>query len=252
MTAVKDLLDLQHDKVLVTGANGPIGQAIARRCVEAGATVAVHYRQNADNIETMVQDLGDRVVPIQADLSHDEGLATLISTLAKVDFVPTAIVNNAADQSVADLIDISSDQWRQMMTTNVDSIFAIGQHAAKHWQNCHLVNISSIESLDPAQGHAHYCTSKAALNMLTRAQALEFGKLGMRINSISPGLIRREGIEEGWPEGVARWQSRAPLVRMGEVDDIADAVLFLISDAARWISGANLVVDGGMTAQSKW
>jgi len=101
-------------------------------------------------------------------------------------------------------------------------------------------------------GHSHYATSKAGLLMLTRAAALEFGSAGIRINCVSPGLIDREGLARDWPDGVARWHDRAPLGRIGSAIDVADAVLFLLSPAARWISGANLIVDGGMSAQNKW
>lgn len=88
--------------------------------------------------------------------------------------------------------------------------------------------------------------------MFTKAAALEFGGQGLRVNSISPGLIHRDGIEQGWPEGVARWKAAAALTRLGRPDDIADAALFLASDAARWITGADLVVDGGVSARPTW
>ena len=88
--------------------------------------------------------------------------------------------------------------------------------------------------------------------MLTKSCALEFGSHGIRVNAVSPGLIDRDGLQRDWPEGVARWLARAPLECLGTPNDVADAVLFLLSPAARWISGANLIVDGGMSAQSKW
>jgi NAD(P)-dependent dehydrogenase (short-subunit alcohol dehydrogenase family) len=115
-----------------------------------------------------------------------------------------------------------------------------------------IVNIASIEGSDPAMGHSHYATSKAGLLMLTRSLTLEYGGKGIRTNAVSPGLIARDGIEENWPDGVARWQEYAPLKRMGDTTDVADAVLFLLSPAARWISGVNLVVDGGMSTVSRW
>jgi 3-oxoacyl-[acyl-carrier protein] reductase len=112
-----------------------------------------------------------------------------------------------------------------------------------------IVNIASIEGLYPALTHGHYATTKAGLIMFTRALALEFGRHGIRANAVSPGVIRRDGIEEGWPEGVKRWMDAVPLGRMGEDEDVADAVLFLASPASRFITGANLVVDGGITAR---
>jgi NAD(P)-dependent dehydrogenase (short-subunit alcohol dehydrogenase family) len=116
-----------------------------------------------------------------------------------------------------------------------------------------IVNIASIEGLQPAFDHSHYAASKAAVIMHTRAAALELGSRGIRVNCVSPGLIDVAGrLEHAWPSGVERWHAAAPLHRLGRPDDVADAVLFLASDAARWITGANLVVDGGVLARNTW
>jgi NAD(P)-dependent dehydrogenase (short-subunit alcohol dehydrogenase family) len=142
------------------------------------------------------------------------------------------------------------------MAANVAGPFfavqALAEHLRKAGKGGAVVNIASIEGHNPAPGHGHYATSKAALLMFTKAAALEFGGQGLRVNSISPGLVHRDGIEQGWPEGVARWKAAAALTRLGRPEDIADAALFLASDAARWISGADLVVDGGVSARPTW
>jgi NAD(P)-dependent dehydrogenase (short-subunit alcohol dehydrogenase family) len=164
------------------------------------------------------------------------------------------VVNNAAAQPVTGIEDMSYEEWRAMLAANLDGAFLVTQRAARAWAGTGgaIVNIASTEALDPAVGHAHYATSKAGLVMLSRAAALEMGAAGIRVNCVSPGLIDKDGLADEWPDGVARWLDRAPLGRLGTPQDVADAVLFLLSPAARWISGTNLVVDGGMSAQSKW
>ena len=242
------LLDLSGETVLVTGASGNIGQGIAERLAEAGAAVVVHFYRNEAAAQKLAQRLGGASV-VQAGLADAREVEAMMEQAA-----PTLVVNNAAAQDVRDLGDIGHDEWRAMMAANLDGAFLVTQRAAHAWRETGgaIVNIASIEALDPAVGHAHYATSKAGLLMLSRAAALEFGALGIRVNCVSPGLIERDGLAQDWPDGVARWHDRAPLGRLGTAKDVADAVLFLLSPAARWISGINLVVDGGMSAQSRW
>ncbi|MBT8101964.1 MAG: SDR family oxidoreductase [Gammaproteobacteria bacterium] len=244
------MLDLSGETVLVTGASGNIGGAIAARLAEAGASVIAHYHRNESAARALVERLGAGEV-MQADLADESAVDAMFTAIR-----PSLIVNNAAAQPVAALGDMTFADWRAMMSANLDSAFLVTQRAALAWivdgTAGAIVNIGSIEGLDPAAGHGHYATSKAGLTMLTRAAALEFGSAGIRINCVSPGLIDREGLARDWPDGVARWHDRVPLGRIGSAIDVADAVLFLLSPAARWISGVNLVVDGGMSAQSKW
>ena len=247
-TPVTALLDLSGETVLVTGASGNIGQGIAERLAEAGAAVVIHYFRNESAAQALAERLGGASM-VQADLADEQAIDAMIEQAE-----PTMLVNNAAGQEVKALADLDHDEWRAMMSANLDAAFLTIQRVAQAWAGTggSIVNIASIEALDPAVGHGHYATSKAGLLMLSRAAALEFGAAGIRVNCVSPGLIDRGGLAEDWPDGVARWHDRAPLERMGTPKDVADAVLFLLSPAARWISGTNLVVDGGMSAQSKW
>jgi len=248
--AVSELLDLSGRSVLVTGASGNIGRGIARRLAEAGAAIIAHYHSGDSAARRLLDEIGAGTTA-QADLSDAPAVEALLAETA-----PDLVVNNASIQPVQPLADISPGDWRHVHAANLDSAFFVTRCAARSWQakarGGAIVNIASIEGNDPAEGHAHYASSKAALLMLTRACALEYGHAGIRVNAVSPGLIDRAGLADAWPEGVQRWADRAPLGRLGTPKDVADAVLFLLSPAARWISGANLVVDGGMSAQSKW
>ena len=254
-----DLLDLSGRRALVTGASGNIGRGIALRLAEAGAEVVVHFLQDADGAAQTVDTIkiaGGTAVAVQADLGSAPAVSEFFAQLDNSGDVVDLVVNNAAIQPVTEFADISAEEWRSVMSANLDSAFFVTQAAARrmrdHGGAGAIVNIASIEGSDPAGGHSHYATSKAGLLMLTRACALEFGRDGIRCNAVSPGLIERPGIEQSWPDGVARWREKAPLGRMGDASDVADAVLFLLSPAARWISGTNLRVDGGMSSVSRW
>lgn len=243
-----DSFSLSGETVLVTGASGNIGRGIALRLAEAGAEVILHCHRNQSAASALAAEMADAVV-VQADLASETSVDAMFARCN-----PTMVVNNAAIQPVQALGDMSYDNWRAMLSTNLDGAFLVTQRAAHAWagNGGAIVNVASIEALDPMVGHGHYATSKAGMLMLSRAAALEYGPVGIRINTVSPGLIDKEGLARDWPDGVARWQDRAPLGRLGTPKDVADAVLFLLSPAARWISGTNLVVDGGMSAQSKW
>lgn len=257
---VAKLLDLSGRTVIVTGASGGIGSGIARRFAEAGANVVCHYQSNRAAAEAVVASIvgsGGNAVASPADVSTSAGVEALVAHAVSHFGGLHAIVNNAGHQPVEALVDVSEASFAKMMAINAGGPFLLTRALAEHVRASGsgggaAVNIASIEGHQPAPGHSHYATSKAALLMFTKAAALELGALGIRVNAVSPGLIHRDGIEEGWPEGVGRWKSAAPLGRLGRPEDIADAALFLVSDAARWVSGADLIVDGGVSTRSTW
>lgn len=253
------LLDLSNRSIIVTGASGHIGGAIARTLADAGATLVLQYHRNADPVNALLKEsnaLDGQLVPFQADLSDPEQPQRIVDKAIAEFGSLYGLVNNAGIQPVIPFDDISTADFAQMMATNATGPFSLIQCCARLWSQSPtmhaVVNIASIEGQQPAIGHSHYATSKAALIMLTKAAAIELGQHDIRINAISPGLIERDGLREAWPDGVARWENAAPLQRMGTPEDVARATLFLMSDAAQWITGSNLDVDGGMLARPMW
>jgi NAD(P)-dependent dehydrogenase (short-subunit alcohol dehydrogenase family) len=250
--AVVRLFDLTGVVAIVTGASGNIGAGIARRLHEAGASLVVHASRNGDAVDALVAELGDRAVTALGDVERD---ARAICAVAVESFGALhALVNNAGIQPVAPLESIDTRQVSEMLRVNVVGVASMTREAAAVMTGSGgaIVNVSSIEGLQPAYHHSHYAASKAAVLMHTRAAALELGPAGIRVNSVSPGLIDVDGLDQAWPDGVARWHAAAPLGRLGTPSDVADAVLFLASPAARWVSGANLVVDGGVLTHNTW
>lgn len=245
-------LDLSERVVVVTGAGGNIGGGIARRLSEAGARLVLQTRTSS--LEQVVSRLSGPSASVVCDLDSpdapDQILAAGVEHFGRVD----GLVNNAGIQPVAPLAEMESEDFRQMFETNVTSVHRLTMALAHRLRGApgSVVHVASIEGLQPAAGHGHYASAKAALRMHARAAALELGELGVRVNVVSPGLISRPGIEDQWPEGVERWRRAAPLGRLGEPEDVANACAFLLSDLASWITGAEIVVDGGVLTRPTW
>ncbi|MDE0170184.1 MAG: SDR family NAD(P)-dependent oxidoreductase [bacterium] len=249
-----EMVDLDGRVVVVTGAGGNIGSGIARRLVAAGATVVAHTRSSP--VDHLRDRSGEPLHTVVADLATASGPRELVKLVVRHLGRLDALVNNAGVQPVAPFAELTDDQWSEMIDTNLTAVHRLTQAAAAAMETRgaggSIVHISSIEGSNPAPGHGHYSVSKAALIMHARAAALTYGPSGIRVNTVSPGLISRPGIVTEWPEGVRRWREACPLERLGTPEDIGDACVFLCSDLARWITGANLVVDGGVLSRPTW
>ncbi|MFJ8360752.1 SDR family NAD(P)-dependent oxidoreductase [Streptomyces sp. NPDC093984] len=257
MPAVSGLLEGQV--ALVTGAGGGIGRGIALRFAEEGADVAVHCRTSvgeAREVASRIRDAGGRAVVLRADLTVEEECRRLVAEAAEWGGGRlTALVNNAGVQPVQELAGMTAAEWRAVVDANLTGVFACTQAAVEVMRGAGggaVTHIASVEATHPAPLHAHYCASKAAVVMHARSAALEYGPYGIRVNTVSPGLVDRPGLAEDWPEGVRRWQQAAPTGRLGRPEDVGDACVFLASPLASWITGHDLVVDGGVSARPTW
>ncbi|MGH3878323.1 MAG: SDR family NAD(P)-dependent oxidoreductase [Actinophytocola sp.] len=250
------LPDLTGTVTLVTGAGGTLGQGIALRFAAAGGAVAVHHNRSRERAEALVERIeaaGGRAVGLAADLTDDRACHRLVEDAAAWSGRLDALVNNAGIQPVADLATMTADAWRTMLDTNLTSAFSCTQAAARVMRDGGSVtHIASIEAARPAFGHVHYAAAKAALVMHARGAALEYGPLGIRVNTVSPGLVDRPGLADDWPDGVDRWHRAAPLRRLGDPADVGNACVFLASPLASWITGHDLTVDGGVSAHPSW
>ncbi|WP_438828048.1 SDR family NAD(P)-dependent oxidoreductase [Streptomyces tropicalis] len=258
MTAARDGL-LTGQVALVTGAGGGIGRGIALRFAEEGAAVAVHCRtavRGAHEVAGRIRDAGGRAVVLRAELTQEDACRRLVREAAEWGGGRlTALVNNAGVQPVQPLPGMALAQWREVVDTNLSGVFACTQAAAEVMRDDDggtVTHIASVEADRPAPGHAHYCAAKAAVVMHARAAALEYGPHGIRVNTVSPGLIDRQGLAQDWPEGVRRWREATATGRLGRPEDVGDACVFLASSLASWITGHDLVVDGGVSARPTW
>ncbi|MEU5340319.1 MULTISPECIES: SDR family NAD(P)-dependent oxidoreductase [unclassified Streptomyces] len=270
---------LDGQVALVTGASGGIGRGIALRFAAAGAAVAVHFRTNeeaAREVVGLIEDSGGHAVALRADLTVEDECHRLVREAVDRCGPLTALVNNAGVQPVQQLPGMTAGDWRAVVDANLSSVFACTQAAVKAMRDGReqadpsdpsdpggrrgssggpvgsITHIASIEATHPAPLHAHYCASKAAVVAHARSAALEYGPYGIRVNTVSPGLIDRAGLAQAWPDGVRRWQQAVPTGRLGRPEDVGDACVFLASPMASWITGHDLVVDGGVSARPTW
>lgn len=246
---VSDLFRLDGKVVVVTGAGTGIGRQTALTLASAGAKIVAIDREKdaAVKTATLIAGHNGEAVPIEADVSDANTAAkpfeVAMDRFGKLD----GLVNNAGVYPVSDpLPDVDWDLFDKTFNVNLKGALRYSSEAARRMKpGSAILNMSSIVSLRPSgPGIAYYSTSKAALNALTRASAVDLAPLGIRVNSVLPGIITTPGTS-GMESAFEYFKQKTPSGRIGLPEDIANAVLFLLSPAASFINGQNIVVDGG-------
>jgi NAD(P)-dependent dehydrogenase (short-subunit alcohol dehydrogenase family) len=240
---------LEGERAVVTGGASGIGRATARRMAEEGATVAV-IDLNRDAAHEVAAEIGGSAHP--ADVTDPDGLRDAVDAAAVAMGGISILFNNAGTGSASPLHEWAPEEWDRLVAVNLKGVYLGFRAAVPHLLaagRASVVSTASISGTRPAAGEAPYSAAKAGVAALTASAALEYAPT-IRVNSVSPGMIvtaLTEPLLQFLPRERERFERTTPVGRLGQPEDIADVVVFLCSDLARFITGQNLVVDGGMT-----
>lgn len=240
---------------IVTGAGSGIGKATALRFSRDGAAVVLVGRRAA-KLEDVARELDpDRTLVYSADVSDHLAMEAVVAATLERFSRLDVLVNNAAVVAAGPIEKLSVEEWRKIMAVNVDGVFFCTRAALPSLIETkgNIVNVSSVSGLGGDWNLNAYNASKGAVSNLTRSLALEFGSKGVRVNAVTPSLTFTEMVQDliaSNPEVVSKFAERIPLGRGAEPAEIADAIAFLASADARFVTGVNLPVDGGLSASN--
>jgi len=238
-----------EDKVaIVTGAGQGIGEGIAKKLSAEGAKVIVSDI-NEDNAKKVAQAIGENAIGVKCDISNKSEVDNLIKQATEKFGKLDIMVNNAGIYPFKAFAEMTEEDWQKVQDVNLKGTFLTTQAATKVMkEGSKIVIVSSIAAIQGFAGLTHYCASKGGVNGFVRAAALELSAKKINVNAVAPGAINTPGVQ--LPEDQKQqFIAQIPVKRMGEPADIANAVAFLASDEADYITGQILVVDGGWTIQ---
>ncbi len=244
-------LDLSGKNVLVTGGTRGIGRAIVEAAAQAGARVAFTYRSSSETADQLVADLGgsEKALAIQADAASAEDAQAAVDAVTEAWGTIDGLVVNAGITRDGLMIRMDADAWQAVIDTNLTGAFHVAKAAYRPMMKQRggsIVTISSVVGVMGNAGQANYAASKAGLIGFTKSLARELGGRGVRANVVAPGYIATDMTAELGEKVTDAMKGQIPLGRLGQPDDIAAAVLYLLSDAAAYVTGHVLHVDGGM------
>jgi glucose 1-dehydrogenase len=255
-------LSLDQQVALVTGASSGIGEAAAKALAAAGASVVLNYHSQPEPAEKLAADInacGGRAIAIGADVSQEEEVERLFAkTLEAFGFLDILVANSGL-QKDAPILDMTLEDWNQVINVNLTGQFLCARAALRIFTEQgirngvskaagKIIHMSSVHQLIPWAGHVNYAASKGGVEMLMRSLAQEVSGLGIRVNGIAPGAIRT-AINRDTTEGdtAQALLKLIPYGRIGDAKDVANAVVWLASDASDYVVGSTLFIDGGMS-----
>ena len=246
------MIDLTGRSALVTGGSRGIGRAIVLRLAAQGADVAFSYKGNAAAAAATVSEveaLGRRALAVQGDVSDVEAAGAVVNATIEAFGKLDILVNNAGITRDDLIMRMSAEAWREVLETNLFGAFYMTKAVTRPMLKARggrIINITSVSGQAGQTGQANYSAAKAGLIGLTKATARELASRSITVNAVAPGFVLTE-LTEGLPEALkAEITSRTPLGRFGTTEEIANAVAFLASDEAAYITGQVLAVDGGL------
>lgn len=247
---------------LVTGASGGLGRAVAVALAAAGHDVGVHFRgdaEGADGTAAQVVAAGRRAATLHADLAVadatalDRAVEDLLDACGAAVGTPDVVVLNAAPQDHVPWDDLDTAGWDTHLVGGLrPSAALLRRGAARMSAGGVVVVVGSVEGVRATGAGAAYGATKAALHHLVATSAHVLGRRGVRVVGVAPGLVGREGLEEAWPDGVARWRAASALGRPVTAQEVASTVAFLASGGASGITGTTVTVDAGWSADPAW